>query len=782
MDFSEQLGLDDSFESRRAELHQYIVNARISKEGLASFLYENKANNAGAYNSFVRTIEKYQSKGAKMLDQSMLLTLQSFLVNFGYKMLCHVLSFMNETTKKFLTPFDVSQHLFEHYGVQCIRVKGESRILYRKGNLSFEVPIVDDLPDFPHKMEGDMLTIFREMTNAADISVLPHWKPAFRYATFFATVCRYSPEPTIDVSTKTSFYLKFKDPSTFVKTLPQDSKLFVAGQWNPRFKSMVISMASTPEVATELATANKKEIVPKLYIGFFRHFVSKRAEYVQQMKMHYIPACMNVLDLYSLKDTLILDNKAPKDPVSQTFVGRVLKSFDVNSYAAFQAYLNISRGARGTDNKDYSVSTRNIHFGMFYPLSVSTAVKFIGILEFLKTQIEKINKVYFAGCHPGNALPMFCNAFPDLVKGRDINRRLAAHVEGRTTGFNLGFEQDEVRGYLNQDGTPKWMKELYFFDIQYCNRSDYKWDCDDFFKVDFINGSFIISDIWTSATGEALSAFRMRLLRTICLLSKGNHPLRPSETIDCQYAIKMNIVVDMTRKDSASATMLPTGFDRFFRAQPGLFYLTKFGRPHNQEFLFSSFPLETSHRIGNVDEFMKALSIMTPSLFYYNHYRNIAFLTENVPIKRPRGVGTMKLEYYPVHVSKNVLEDTANYETYYKNYFIDETEQAVADKNVDDLLSANYFPVVRQTVQFPIQNINGQIPNQGLIPPLTAQQPVQPRINIPADQGAPYVPQLVVRRNSPVVAPPVQQPMAPPPPATDEGSMAASMFDDIFDT
>jgi len=656
---------------------------KIDKKVLAAFLIAKADQGYAMFKSYEAKIRSEGRAGLNDVSRRIVKVLERQLSTYSYASMVQVFMNMLGNDRRVLGPIDVSTFLFEKFQITSAFSEDKKSVVFRKGKWSFSVPLKSDYPSFPANFKTSKDNkILMEMTGYADIVVLPFHEGSYMVATLIGSVMRYT-GPMFDNKSKTYSYLTPKDSNLLLKTMPVQSRCFSKGVWNPNLIKAIISLCGTEEMRTELASANKRDIVSVLYVGVYKHFSThmNKADYVQRVIKgfkHFLVSEKDVLEVGE-------DETKQKSVVEYAFSERLMKIFDIKIYAGAQQYMEQSRNIRGTDRKDISILTRNSFMGSFFPDPVSTAQKFFQVVSDIIEQEPQT--VYYFGCSPGNALPMIHARLPEYVAGGVLNGKIDLLNQYVDDGIKVpeALKKDVSVAKNDEDGYD-YQKAIYFYDLQSCNRRDYTWQHGDFFTTDVPDGSFVVSDIWTRGNAKEMMDFTKQLLIWILHASKGRNPVRPKEELSITFAVKFNLrILDLTA-DKVALDPLPTHIDWFYSKSPGELFLAKIGRPHNQEFLFTNYPYKGALSVSNVGLFKKALSDFSVQIFFYNHVRNISFMVAERKRYRLRGVVDIGHEHYPVYSDKHVLYKSSNYNDFVNNYFVPEEDEQEDDATLDKTL------------------------------------------------------------------------------------------------
>lgn len=747
---------EDVRDSSGDDLVSRLLALQLDKDIIAAYLIEQKEYDPELFNAFSSNFT-----GKKNIDMATLAreargALDTMVQTEGYAGVLYAYFLMQDRERKILSPYEVTSYLFEKFGITAMEVPEENVISYRKGDREIKVPMKLDFPSFPKDFRQTQDgAIMNEMVDGANIAFLPMMPDVDTIVGIIMSVMRFFPRP--QKFAEKHIYLMPKDASHFQKTLPPTSPMFLNGQWHPKLITLLYDFTNTAEIKAELFLANRKDITARLYSGICLHFKMHNGRPGKQMKINGVPTQLtyNQTIIKAFKMYLVtrdhiltveekqkIEKGAMPEPnlMQKLVIRQVSQHINAKNYSSVQSYLEASRANRGTDQKDISVLTRNCHIGSFLPDQVSTAHKFLGVVS----TIKKLNPKYitYFGCSPGNALPMLYNQFAHYLQGQVINKAYEEycvheyeHTKAPRPLINL------IAPYFKRKQF-EYQPAIYFYDIAACGRKDYKWDYGDLFTIPVYDQTCVVSDCWLSGNAQEVNMFREKLFRLISSLTKGIDMVEKKPIHGCSFFIKVLIQIDVLKKENVSQNLPPSGWEYLFRQKPGKFYLTKFGRPHNQEFLVSSHSLgPLSREVTDIITFMAAINHFAQVILFYNVVRNAHYLVSPRSKVRLRDPVFLTHDDFPRFIEASVLYQTTLDQSYMEAYFTQQNYYDVEEQDLDDVLNSTegeQYEDVGKTPHIEHQDRSVQQPDPILPPPHQAEvvQQTQVGSQVPP-QGSP---------------------------------------------
>jgi len=644
------------------QLRDQVSAISADPKVLAAMVYANRDVEPTLYKVYAQIIEKAMGKKKIVVpDDSQQAFNQLIRRNQFFAVLTVVMRIIKETDKV-LSPYDVTTYLWSVHGVSC--QEDTKTITYIKQSLRFTVPKSMGWPDFPANFqEGEDYSVLLSMTNNVRVSVLP-----FSYEMHEVVTIVYSTHKLMKPEARSqNQVMEPRDPNFLINYLPVGSNVFVGSTYNPRFIVGVKHLTLCGPVLAELLVATSGTVAARMYVGLYNHCLS----YMDSSEHTPASYCKNVHTFF--KAYLLVG----KDAIMDAFRKRVMHKLgsNITKFAQLQMFTDQSRSVRGQDTGDISVLTRNDHLaGPHLPDACSTAEKWI--LPIMKVQNEKPPRVIYAGCHPGNALPMIHHRLSDYVEGAKRNRLIRRSVAAKE-GSEKALSETEVRqmSELNLGEDTKMSPEIVFIDLDPCHRNDkYRWEQSDLLTYPLEDGDFVLSDIWSSGDGKVLKEFVEKLLKYVSRLHKGINPVT-GKSWKGLFCIKVNLKIQGLTTEKIEEDPLPDGWDTFLDLLKSKIYLTKCGRPHNLEFFVSNFVVSKHKQYGsvavsNVTEFKTAMQNWARWGILANYYRTVCFFFENPRPFVLSDTQDLPPEDFPVFTSKSVFAETTtamNYVPAYKD-------------------------------------------------------------------------------------------------------------------
>lgn len=650
----------DRSETSIESLTEQVKVITVDRKILSALLFEFESQHFSLFSVHKTVLIRARGKGPVTITSEMRDAFNRFVKQNQFHRVMEACLRIFKESERILTPFDVCQYLWSVYGITCIPDDKRTQITFHLGATSFSVPLVRGWPSFPNRFtDHSDYEKFSKMINGASITVLPFIPQVYEVMTIIFSVFKL----VKGEDRRNGRIMAPRGTDHLRKLFPEGSDLiFGATSWHSSIITMIDQFFLSDAFKNEMVDANKNDVAQRLYRGLFaliNHFAAQQMDAVATFGQ-----------IHKAMTSMMYSNTLFQDTFNRRVLGPMGK--DGNKFARAQLFMEQCRGVRGTDASDISALTRNFHMVPCLPDACSTVEKWIAPATVAK-ELDH-SRIIYAGCSPGNALPMLHSMFPKHIKNAKRNALLRKLRDIDGGGF--GITDDDLRQidkYKLTINDELAYPEIIFLDSQACTRTDaYRWEQKDLFSYPIKPNDVVLSDIWVDADGDHLRKFNMNIISYVLNLF-----LNP-----VYFCVKVNLRIVGLKQESIPDDPMPDDWYRLFahdkfkaRTEVSL-YFTKCGRPHNTEYYVSNFTIKKwnaakctgSFNVKSLDDLRVYLSARATISMLANYHRTVFYLYKDNRHIDFDDYYPMTLENFPVFVKPEVLKGTAVLDTYVANY------------------------------------------------------------------------------------------------------------------
>jgi len=562
-------------ESQTDQLLEFIKKNNINTSYLARVYVDKIGTDKNFYGSATR-FRKLANSCDKDLAKIKLLTDYLYDNKVGPRVIDGILTMEKDSKYGQYTPLDIVES-FALAGVTFKHIKPEKEEdLWGSIEFKYRTQTLVEKLNSGYPVGTNELTEFARMVfNNSQVFVVPYDDYVLKATMFIVDSCVLKMD---DKGEKKEFVLKnCKDVASVIGV---HSRMFTEGAWNVEFVDLLLYFTS--DQAQDMDAIKRKGVsvsASQIYKSVYATFARE-----DNRKL-----CVNYVKKFLLPPDAIVPT-ATIQPYGNAGLLGALK------------YLEKRRTVFGRDKKLGSEITRNAYIGACLPGPVSTAQKYKDVVNAIPKGVY--DKVIVAGCAPGHFMPL-------------MKKNLAK--------FEVPVESQNIL-----TGEMESISNISYIDIKKCNRADaYSWKSGDVRTQVLGESTLLISDAWPNKTeGYEFTASLCTALYCYqlgCTLTEvGGTLMRRTGTL-AHYAVKIlmaynpnlkrevargvapqnlqsyikkllktNAAVAKNIKKAAHNAQTPEDAKKYKLSYHGLVeiempYLTKIGRPHNAEFMLSSF-------------------------------------------------------------------------------------------------------------------------------------------------------------------------------------------------